>query len=138
MRVVIDTNVMLVSISDRSPHHWIFQGLIKNKFELCVTTDILLEYEEIIAEHMGRSVSESFLGVLENLPNVELITFFYRFDLIKKDRDDNKFVDCAIASSARFIVSEDKDFNIFKNLDFPKVETVDLREFRKILKENSD
>ncbi len=34
--------------------------------------------------------------------------------------DDNKFVDCAVAANASFIVSHDKDFNILKEIDFPK------------------
>lgn len=135
MRVVVDTNVMLVSISDRSPYHWIYQGLLVGAYQLCVTTDIVLEYAEIIESHMGDSVRESFLGVLENLPNVQLITSYYKFDLIKKDRDDNKFVDCAIASNASFIVSEDKDFNVLKEIEFPRVDVLSIKEFEKELKE---
>jgi len=126
---------MLVSISDRSPYHWIYQGLLEGGYQLCVTTDIVLEYAEIIEKHMGDSVRESFLGVLENLPNVELITSYYKFDLIKKDRDDNKFVDCAIASNASYIVSEDKDFIVLKEIEFPKVEVLSIKEFEKELKE---
>jgi uncharacterized protein len=136
MRVVIDTNVILVSISDRSPFHWIYQGLLQGKYELCVTTEIVYEYAEIIEEHMGSAASESFLGVIENLWNVRLITSYFRFDLIKKDRDDNKFVDCAIASNSDFIVSEDKDFNVLKGIDFPKVEVIGIVEFEEKLKES--
>lgn len=40
-RVVIDTNVLLVSISERSRLHWIFESLVEKAFELCVSTDIL-------------------------------------------------------------------------------------------------
>jgi len=58
----------LVCISRRSQLNWIFQKLINGEFTICVTTDILLEYAEIIEQHMGKSVSENILGVLENLP----------------------------------------------------------------------
>jgi putative PIN family toxin of toxin-antitoxin system len=131
MRIVLDTNVLLVSISDRSPHHWIFLGLTQGKYELCVTTEILLEYAEVIEQHMGTEVSESVQGTLDNLSNVHLITSYFRFDLIKKDRDDNKFVDCAIAANAHYIVSEDKDFRVLKKIAFPKVEVLGLEKFRK-------
>ena len=133
MRVVLDTNVLLVSISDRSPYHWVYLGLIRGAFELCVTTEILLEYAEVIEQHMGVEASEGVQGVLENLSNVHLITSYYRFDLIKKDRDDNKFVDCAIAANAHFIVSQDKDFKVLKKVDFPKVSVLDLEKFEKRL-----
>jgi len=136
MRVVLDTNVLLVSVSDRSPYHWIYLGLIQGKYELCVTTEILFEYAEKIEEHMGSEVSESVLGTLENLFNVYLITSYYKFDLIKKDTDDNKFVDCAIASNANFIVSEDKDFSVLKKIEFPKVQVLSIKEFEKRLKKD--
>jgi len=48
VRVVLDTIVLLVSISNRSRLHWIFKKLINQEYTLCVTTDILAEYAEII------------------------------------------------------------------------------------------
>ena len=37
---------------------------------------------------------------------------------ILQDKDDNKFVDCAIAANARFIVSEDGHFKYLKESRF--------------------
>ncbi|MDX1907743.1 MAG: putative toxin-antitoxin system toxin component, PIN family [Bacteroidia bacterium] len=130
MRVVLDTNVLLVSISDRSPYHWVFLGLLQGEYELCVTTDILFEYAEIIERHMGVEASESLQGTLDNLSNVLLTTSYFRFDLITKDRDDNKFVDCAVAANAHFIVSEDRDFRVLETIPFPKIEVLSLKEFK--------
>lgn len=48
LRLVLDTNILLVSISSKSAYHWIFEALLADEFDLCVTHDILLEYEEII------------------------------------------------------------------------------------------
>jgi uncharacterized protein len=119
-KVVLDTNVLLVSISSKSKLHWIFKNLIEGKYILCVTTDILAEYAEIIEQQMGVLAGENALGVLENLPNVEFITNYYKFNLLK-DEDDNKFVDCCISANADFIVTHDSDFNILKKVDFPKI-----------------
>lgn len=128
-RIVLDTNVLLVSISEKSKLHWIFQALLFQNYTLCITTEILAEYAEIIERHMGSEVSESVMGVLENLPNVLLITTYYKFHLLK-DEDDNKFVDCAIAANANYIVSHDKDFKVLKDIDFPKVEVISTEVFR--------
>jgi putative PIN family toxin of toxin-antitoxin system len=128
-KVVIDTNVLLVSISKRSKLHWVFKSLLENKYILCVTTDILDEYAEIIEQHMGSEVSETVLQTLENLTNIEYVTRYYRFRLLK-DEDDNKFVDCAIASNAKYIVSHDKDFNILKHIEFPVVKVIDTVDFK--------
>ncbi len=132
-KVVLDTNVLLVSISDRSKLHWIFKNLIEKKYALCVTTDILNEYAEIIEQHMGNETSESTMGVIENLSNIHFITKYYQFHLLK-DEDDDKFVDCAIAANADFIVSHDKDFNILKGINFPHVRVIKTEAFKKILK----
>ena len=131
-KVVLDTNVLLVSISDRSRLHWIFQKLLSKQYILCITTDILAEYAEIIERHMGHKASEEALSLISNLRNVVFITTYYKFRLLK-DEDDDKFVDCAIAANASFIVSHDSDFKILEQIDFPKVEVIDTYTFKTIL-----
>lgn len=54
--------------------------------------------------------------------------------MIKASEDDNKFVDCAIASNEIFIVTEDKHFKELENIPFPKVEIVGIDDFLKHLK----
>lgn len=130
-KVVLDTNILLVSISTKSKLHWIFKNLLEGNYILCLTTDILAEYAEIIEQQMGTLASESALGILENLPNVEFITNYYKFNLLK-DPDDNKFVDCAISSNADFIVTHDSDFNILKEIEFPKVIILNTSEFKTV------
>lgn len=132
MKLVIDTNVLLVSISRKSSFHWLFEELLKGTFRLCLTTDILAEYAEIVEQHMGKRASESTLGLIENLQNIEFITTFFKFHLLK-DEDDNKFVDCAIASNADFILTHDSDFNGLKNNPFPKVNIITIEQFKEIL-----
>lgn len=127
--VVIDTNVLLVSISDKSKLHWVFRKLLTQQYTLCVTTEILAEYAEVIERHMGSEISESVLGTIDNLPNVRRITTYYRFQLLR-DEDDDKFVDCAIAANASYIVSHDSDFKILKTIDFPKVKVIDTNAFK--------
>ena len=100
IRVVIDTNILWVSISRRSSSHWLFQHLIAGDFILSVTTDILAEYEEIISQKMGAETANSVMEMLDYLPNVERITRYYRWQLIVADPDDDKFVDCSIAANA--------------------------------------
>ena len=122
----------MVSISSKSKYHWVFEAFRNEQFTLCVTTDILDEYAEIIEQKMGFQAGENALGILENSINVDLITTYFRFNLLK-DEDDNKFVDCAIAANADFIVTHDSDFNILKEIDFPNVSVLNLDEFKEII-----
>ncbi|TAF73766.1 MAG: putative toxin-antitoxin system toxin component, PIN family [Bacteroidetes bacterium] len=96
---------------------------------LCVSTEILAEYAEIIESKMGHTASESLLGLIENLSNIELVTSYFKFGLLK-DLDDNKFVDCAIACNATCIVTHDTDFNVLKSVAFPKVNCLDTAQFK--------
>lgn len=133
MKVVLDTNILWVSIARRSESHWFFEALIDEIYTLCVTSDVLSEYEEIISQKLGENTANSVLEIIDNLTNVELITTFYRWTLIRQDPDDDKFVDCAIACNADYLVTNDKHFNLLKKLDFPKVQVINLEGFKKLM-----
>ena len=132
MKVVLDTNVMLLIVSKQSPFRWIFDLFLAEKFTLCVTTDILDEYAEIIGDHMGAQVVEDLMNTLEESENVEYVTRYFRWNLISTDPDDNKFVDCAISCNAQYIVTEDKHFQIIKQMPYLNLNIVGIEEFRKI------
>lgn len=132
MKIVVDTNVLLVSISRKSPFNWIFQELLNRKYILCVTTDILLEYEEIIARHMGRQFAEDTLELLLELENLIRVEKYYHWRLLQ-DEDDDKFVDCAIACNADFILTEDTDFKTLMNILFPKVRIISVQHFKELI-----
>ncbi|MEZ5042149.1 MAG: putative toxin-antitoxin system toxin component, PIN family [Saprospiraceae bacterium] len=134
MRVVIDTNLVLTCISRKSHLHWIFQKLIDGEFEICVTTEILNEYAEILERHMSYELAEYVVKTILNLAQTHQIDIYYKWNLIR-DADDNKFVDCAIASNAKYLVSHDKHFNILKTINFPKVEVISAEEFKAYLDE---
>lgn len=129
----MDTNILWVSISRHSKTHWVISELIKGKYTLCVTTDIFTEYEEIISQKLGLDTAKSILELLDNLPNIEHITNYYRWELIEQDYDDNKFVDCAIACNAQYLATNDKHFNVLQGIEFPKVNVITVEEFKFII-----
>ena len=133
MKVVLDTNVLLAALPETSNTHIIFRHLLKGSFTLCVTTDILHEYEEVFQRRANREVDILALDLLDILPNLERINKYYFWNLITVDPDDNKFVDCAIAANAHFICTEDKHFNILANVPFPTVSVISTQEFISLL-----
>lgn len=94
----------------------------------------MLEYEEVLKDKYSLNVASNFITALKELPNVNFIHIFFRWNLLT-DVDDNKFVDCAIAANADCIVTHDKDFNILKKVNFPKVNVVTIQEFEKVAKQ---
>jgi putative PIN family toxin of toxin-antitoxin system len=129
LRIVLDTNILIAVISRKSPFRWIFDCIINGKIILCVSNEILFEYEEILSEKTSREVAENVINFITVSPFTEKSEIFFKFGLIAEDEDDNKFVDCAIASNAICLVSNDKHFQVLKKIDFPKVTVLELQEF---------
>ena len=71
--------------------------------------------------------------MLLTLSNVQKQEVFYKWNLIEIDKDDNKFIDCAIAGNADYLVSNDKHFNFLKIIDFPKLNLLTIEEFKELL-----
>jgi uncharacterized protein len=129
MKVILDTNVLLVSLPTNSRYHKIFNALYNGQYSICISNDILLEYEEQLAKWFGVDKTNLHLADLINLQNIELISPTFHWHLIDADVDDNKFCDCALAANANFIVTNDKHFNILKQLEFPKINILTADEF---------
>lgn len=62
-------------------------------------------------------------------PTVYLIDPHYHFNFIQNDYDDNKFIDTAICGNADFLITEDKDFDLAKNLTFPKINIIEADKY---------
>mgnify|MGYP000454051542 CR=1 FL=1 len=129
MRVVLDTNVLLVSLPKISPYCIIFENLIPGDFELLVTGEIIHEYKEVIGRKTTKGIAENISELLAQLDNVKLVNVFYQWNLIDKDPDDNKFVDCAISGNASFIVTNDRHFEVLKEVPFPKMDVLRIDEY---------
>ncbi|MDM8565974.1 putative toxin-antitoxin system toxin component, PIN family [Candidatus Halobeggiatoa sp. HSG11] len=123
----------MVSISSKSQYHWIFEKLLNGEFGLYITTEILTEYEEIITSKYNRNVAKNVIRTLLKLPNVYQQIIYYRWNLINADPDDNKFVDCAISANTNYLVSNDKHFNVLKEIVFPKIIVLKIDEFQKVI-----
>ncbi len=133
MTVVIDTNVLLVSVSSRSKYHWLYRAIIEKKINIAFTTDILAEYEEQIALHWHPDVAADVSRALIELSTSRFIVVYFNLRLITSDEDDNKFIDCAFAANADYIVTNDSDFNILKQTPFPQIAIVNIDAFKEIL-----
>ena len=110
--------------------------MLNGSLTLCVTTEILEEYTEIISQKLGSDASEAVLSVSTNLPNVDLITRYYRWFTMTNDPDDDKFVDYAVAGGAALIITDDTHFRVLKSLAFPKIEAMTVIKFAGYFQDN--
>ena len=133
MRVVIDTNCLLVSIPPNSQYYWLYESFEKGSFDWLVSNETITEYEEKLSEFYSVKTANLVLAILMVAPNTIFTEPYFKWQLIQNDPDDNKFVDLSIAGNADYLVTNDRDFNTLKQLDFPKVEVVTLEEFKQIV-----
>ena len=124
---------MLASLSKRGSANPVWKGFQEERFTLCVTTEILEEYEEIIAQKTTASLAKNVVDLIVKSPNVEYVNTYFHWELISADPDDNKFVDCAFAAGATYIVSEDSHLDVLRNITFPQLLVLRLKEFMETL-----
>ena len=128
-KIVLDTNCLVQSISPKSTYRKVWDSFFDGTNLLCVTTSILNEYEEILTKLANEEIAKYIIDAIVSNPYTRFITVYFDFNLIQKDPDDNKFVDCAIVANAKFIVTEDHHFHILKQYNFPKVSFIGLDDF---------
>jgi putative PIN family toxin of toxin-antitoxin system len=134
MRIVLDSNVLLVALPQRSMFRPIFDAICSGRIILIVSNEITAEYEEVLCRYTTGVIAANVLEFLLIKPNVEKIEPFYKWGLITADADDNKFVDVAIAAHAEYIVTNDRHFDVLSNVKFPYIRHVKAEDFLRILK----
>ncbi len=141
IRVVLDTNSLIVSIGRKSKYRPIFDAFLAGKVKLLITNEIINEYVETLERKTNAIVAQNISKLLTNSPDVDRITVYFKWALIAKDVDDNKFVDCALNGRAHFLVTDDRHYSVLKNIGFPPVTVIKteafLKELNKLLKNNS-
>ncbi len=132
-RIVLDTNCLIAALSRHSEYYPVWSEFQAGKYILCVSNEILEEYEEIIEKKTSAVVAQNVINLLLKSNNVVLLTPSFKFRLIEADHDDDKFVDCAFAANATYIVSDDKHFDVLKEISFPQLLVLKLKEFLGLL-----
>jgi len=133
MKVVLDSNILLVAVGKRSSYRPIWNAFLAGKFKLIVSEDVVLEYEEILQQRSAPGVASLIMEIFIESPEVIYQKIYYLWNAIKNDPEDNKFFDIAVAANADYLVTNDAHFNVTRELKFPKVEIITAEEFLKIL-----
>lgn len=133
MKIVLDSNVLLVAVGKRSNYRPIWDGFVRGDYQLVISDEVVYEYEEILRQHSAPGVAEIVLEILIESPDVIFQQIYYNWNAIIKDPDDNKFFDVAIAANADYLVTNDAHFDVVKSLNFPFVKILAATEFLNIL-----
>lgn len=137
-KIVLDTNCLLMCLPKKSPFRNVWNAILAGQITLCVTTDIIEEYLEILTQKTNYKIANNIVSAITNSRHVEFITTYFKLHLINTDEDDNKFVDCAFAAGASCIVSNDSHFKVLKTIDFPKIPVLRIEDYSILLRNQGD
>jgi len=105
-KIVLDTNIIISSFFGGNP------AKILNLFEdelitVIISTDIFSEFKRVLLRQF-ENCSEVLTILKLFLEKAELVTPKITVSIIEADPSDNKFLECALAGKADFIISGDQ------------------------------
>ncbi len=113
MKVVIDTNVVVsAALKDRDPQRVILFVIENADFQWIASSGILTEYMDVLGRQKFRlppEILSRWHAVFE--ASIAVINVTGQVDL-PRDPNDAKFLACALAAGAEYLVTGDKDFSM--------------------------
>ncbi len=79
MRVLLDTNIVLVITPYFSTYRWVYDALRDGQFEIIVSTEILAEYAELLERQYSVDFAERTLLAFDNFTSVVKVEPAFRF-----------------------------------------------------------
>ncbi len=129
LKVVLDTNVLVSALlKDKSLPAFILALIRRKRVALCLTKEILEEYEEVLNRKRFYKIRNEALSLVASLRKEALwIRPKVRFDDIAVDPEDNKFLDCAYATESDYLITGNTRH--FPIKEFHRTKLVNPREF---------
>ncbi len=127
MKIVIDTNVVVSALFFGGKPQKLLHCAITGVLEVVVSKEIIEEYNELVER-----ISDKYSGRKENFSLNEFISICRLVSPTRKidvcrDRDDNKFLECAAEAKCLYVVSGDNDLLALKQ--FEDIEIITVTEF---------
>jgi putative PIN family toxin of toxin-antitoxin system len=121
IRVVVDTNVLVSAmISSSGMQALLVQAIQLGLVQPCLSTEILKEYSEVLARPKFGFPEDEITALMELLRRRGVLVAVDPVERISPDPDDDKFIACAFAAKAAFIVTGN-------NRDFPEEQLGGIR-----------
>ena len=116
IRVVVDTNIFISSFFGGNPRK-IIDLWKSGQIMLCLSRPIVDEYVDVL-RRMGLQDErelEELLSLFAHGFHVLFTTKTPNLKVVKKDPDDDKFIECAVALNSKFIISGDRALREIKD-----------------------
>ena len=128
MRVILDTNVFISGIFFSGPPSKILKAWADQNFHLVLSQQILDEYQRVSEDLSFKFPSIDIAPIIELITIHGLFIDTHGYTLpVCEDTDDNKFIECAVSSNCKIIISGDK--HLLKLSEFRGIAILNPRDF---------
>lgn len=132
MKAVLDTNVFISGIFWKGDSNKIILAWRQKKFTLVFSFPIIEELRQTLKTFkigMSKEMTEEWASMI--IENSIIVKPLPKPNIVKDDPDDNKFIECAAAGQAEYIVTQDK--HLLKIGEYENINIIPPLEFLKIL-----
>lgn len=133
MKAVVDTNVFISAFFNPggSPRA-VIENWKKGEITLCLSQEILEEYIEVLErfDFIEEVELKTLLHLFAKRINTVFISSCPDISVVDADPDDNKFIACAVAAEAQYIISGDKHLRTLKK--YERITIISPAEFVKL------
>jgi|SRR5665213_1202053 len=132
MIVCLDTNTVVQALAEGHPFHPILDSWVAGSMTWAVSTEVLLEYEEVLTRLSGPGRWRKLARLMDLAEltggNLLRVTPSFHFQIVIVDPDDNIFTDCSVSAGADYLITEDQHFTALRNAGY-KPQPITPREF---------
>jgi putative PIN family toxin of toxin-antitoxin system len=133
MKVIVDTNILVsAALKNRQPEQVVL--FVASNCQWLLSSEILQEYEQVLSRQklsIDRDRRNHLLGLIKELTSLVEVNLDIEFP---RDRKDTKFLACAMAAKADFLITGDRDFSEAQQLIETKI--ISAKEFLELFEPN--
>lgn len=133
VKIVVDTNVYISALGWNGNERKLINQCIDGKYEYYISRQIYNELRRVMDYPkfaFTDSQKEEFISAL--LDSIEFINVDESIQIVNDDPDDNKFLECAIAAEADFIITGDPHLQELKH--YQKIKIFNAHDFLEKMK----
>ena len=136
MKVTIDTTAVVSGIFWKRDSHTILNLVASGDLDNVISDEIFEEYEDVcLRDKLLEKTEQDAANIKASLSELKKFSTFVKpktkFDAVKDDPKDNKFLDAAFEGKADYIITRDKK-HLLKLKKFKGIKIVEPEQFLKL------
>jgi len=131
MKITLDTNFLISATQwDNSVAFKLLRKILDTNIKIFTTKEILDEFSEVLQRDFKYNKEETTNILEEVLSFVNIIETQERIKIVKDDPDDDKIIECALASNSDYLITYDR--HLLKIKEYKSIKIITPEEMLKL------